>query len=80
MFGLTPDSCAQSAISITKADSDLNHPVRAVYVGTSGNLRVTTINGQDVTFVGVAAGTIVPVSVKRIWSTNTTAGSFIGLS
>lgn len=80
MFGLTPDSCAQSAISITKADSDLGHPVRCLFVGTGGNVRVTTITGQDVTFTGVATGTILPVSVKRVWSTNTTASNIIGLS
>lgn len=80
MFGLSPDSCAQSAVSITKADSDLDHPVRSLYVGTTGNVRVTTVNGHDVVFVGVPAGTLLPVSIKRLWSTSTTAGSFIGLS
>lgn len=78
-FGLTPDSCAASAISITKADSDLAHPVRSLYIGGAGNIRVTTVNGHDVTFVGVLAGTILPVSVKRVWSTNTTATSIVGL-
>lgn len=79
-FGLTPDSCAASAVAITRADSDLAHPVRSLYVGTAGNLRVTTVNGQDVTFVGVLAGTIIPVSVKRVWLTNTTANNIVGLS
>lgn len=80
MFGLSPDSCAQSAVSITAANSDLSHPVRSLYVGSAGNVRVTTINGHDVVFVGVTAGSILPISVKRVWSTNTTASNFIGLS
>jgi hypothetical protein len=79
-FGLSPDSCAASAIAITKADSDLGHPVRSLYIGGAGNVRVTTVNNHDVTFVGVLAGTILPVSVKRVWSTNTTATSIVGLS
>ena len=79
-FGLTPDSCAASAVAITKADSDLAHPVRSLYIGGAGNIRVTTVNGQDVTFTGVLAGTILPVSVKRVWSTNTTATGIVGLS
>jgi hypothetical protein len=79
-FGLSPDSCAQSAIAITPADSDLAHPVRSLYIGGNGNLRVTTINGQDVTFTNISAGTILPVSVRRVWSTNTTSTSILGLS
>ena len=79
-FGLTPDSCAASAIAITKADADLDHPVRSLYIGGAGNIRVTTVNGQDVTFVGLLAGTILPVSVKRVWSTNTSVTGIIGLS
>ena len=79
-FGLSPDSCAGSAVAITTANSDLAHPVRSLYVGGAGNVRVTTVNGQDVTFVGVQAGTILPISVKRVWSTSTTATSIVGLS
>jgi hypothetical protein len=80
MFQTTPDSCAKTAVSITPADSDLAVPCRALYVGTGGNLRVTTINGNDVTIANVAAGTILPVSVKRVWTTSTTASNIIGLS
>jgi len=79
-FGMSPDSCAQSATSITPADSDLSLPMRSLYIGGSGNVRVTTVNGHDVTFVGVAAGTILPVSIKRVWTTSTTATNIIGLS
>lgn len=80
MFSTTPDSCAKTAVAITPADSDLTVPCRALYVGTGGNLRVTTINNNDVTFFNVAAGTILPVSVKRVWATSTTALNIIGLS
>ena len=80
MYGLTPDSCAQSAVSITKADSDLSVPVRSLFVGTGGDVRVTTVNGHDVLLKNIANGSLLPISVKRVWSTNTTAGDFIGLS
>jgi len=80
MYGLTPDSCAQSAVAITPADSDLSVVQRCLYIGTGGNVRVTTINGHDVTFTGIISGSLLPVTVKRVWTTNTTASNIIGLS
>jgi hypothetical protein len=79
MFSKTADSCASMAIAITPADADLVQHVRALYVGTGGALRVTTVLGNDVTFTNVADGSIMPVSVKRVWSTSTTASNIIGL-
>jgi hypothetical protein len=80
MFSTTPDSCAKIATAITPADSDLAAASRALYIGTSGNLRVTTTSGNDVTFANVASGTILPVSVNRVWATSTTASNIIGLA
>lgn len=80
MIEKTPDSCAQGVVSITPADSDLSSSVRALYVGTGGNVRVTTVNGDDVVFYNAASGTILPVSVKRVWSSTTTASNILGLS
>lgn len=70
---------AKRAVAITAADSDLNTPVRGLYVGTSGIVRVTTTGGDDVTIPSVPAGTILPLEVKRVWSTTTTASGFVGL-
>src|SRR3990167_3224603 len=50
-------------------------PNRAIWVGGAGNLQVQTQNGETVTIVGVVAGTLLPLSVKRVLSTNTTATS-----
>jgi hypothetical protein len=79
-FELSPDSCARSAVAITPANSDLSAPVRALYVGGSGNIKITTITGNEVTIVNVASGSILPISVKRVWSSSTTATNIIGLS
>jgi len=46
-------------------------PARALYVGGAGNLEVDTAEGQTVTFTGVTAGSILPVSVKRVRATST---------
>lgn len=78
-FSVTPDSCAYIAISITAADSDLTSPVRALYVGTPGDVRITTPGGGAVTFKNVQMGTVLPIMVQRVWSTGTTAGDIVGL-
>lgn len=69
---------ASGAFSITPADSDLGTPARALWVGTAGDLRVTLIQGGDVVLKGAFG--LVPVSVKRVWSTNTTAANIVGLT
>lgn len=70
---------AEYAEAITPDDSDLTRIASGLYVGTGGNLRVTTVHKQDVVFVGVPGGTFVPVRVKRVWNTNTTASDIVGL-
>lgn len=63
------------AASITPSDTIDLPQVSVVFVGVSGNVKVTTAQGSDVTFTGVNAGTVLPVQVRRVWSTGTTATS-----
>lgn len=79
MFSKSADSCASFAQAITPADSDLLQPYRCIYVGTGGDIKVTTTGGSTVTFTSVPGGAVLPVSVSRVWSTGTTASSIIGL-
>lgn len=78
-FSTTPDSCAVNCIAITPADADLVAPVRAIYVGGSGNLRISDTGGGAVTFSNVPAGVILPVMARRVWLTGTTASNIVGL-
>ncbi len=55
------------------------NPGCVLYVGNTGNLRVLTTSNADLTFVGIPAGSFVPVQVKRVFSTNTTATDIIAL-
>ncbi len=50
-----------------------------LYIGTAGNIRVTTVAGDDVTFQGINTGTFFPVNVLKVWSTSTTASNIIAL-
>lgn len=71
---------ARGAAAITKHDSTNFSPCRAIYVGGAGDVVVVFAeNGEAVTFVGVPAGTVLPVAAKRVNSTNTTATSMVAL-
>ena len=71
---------ADSAISVTPSDSTLYQRVRGVYVGGAGNLAVTFPGSSTaVTFVGVAAGSLLPIQAEKIMSKNTTATDILAL-
>lgn len=70
----------ESAFSVTPNDAaDLAFATRGVYVGVSGDLHVTLADGDEVTFVGLAAGVIHPIRVLRVHATGTTATSIVGV-
>lgn len=50
-----------------------------LYVGAAGNVSVTTVGGDTVTFDAVPAGTILPVQILYVNSTGTATSSFIAL-
>ena len=60
-----------SAVTVSDATPDPAGPFRGLWVGAAGSVKVTTRDGDDVTFVGVPAGTVLPVAVSRVWSTGT---------
>ena len=71
---------ACNAVLVSPSDStDLTYVTRAVYVGTSGNMKVTMQDSGTVLFTGVPAGTTLPIRVTRIWSTTTTASTILAL-
>jgi hypothetical protein len=72
----------ESAFAPTKSDTldDPNGTFAAFYVGSTGDVKVHTVNGQDVTFVAVQAGTGIPIAHTRVWLTGTGAGSILCLA
>lgn len=65
------------AATVTPSDTVNFSTASVVYVGTGGNVRVLTAQGTDVTFTAVLAGSILPVQVLRVYSTNTTATNLV---
>lgn len=52
-----------------------------IYVGVGGDISVETITGQTpIVFKNMASGTILPVRVKRVNSTSTTATDMVAIN
>ena len=75
---------AANAIAVVASDT-IDIPTgtvsaaRALYIGGAGDVALVTENGDSVTFVGLLAGTILPVRCTRVDSTNTTATSIVAI-
>ncbi|WP_152982211.1 spike base protein, RCAP_Rcc01079 family [Prosthecomicrobium hirschii] len=62
------------AAAVTPSDStDLTTDARSLYIGGSGNVKVTTSGGSTETFYNLSAGSYLVQRVHRVWSTGTTA-------
>ncbi len=64
--------------SVSSQDGSGNNGC-VLYIGGDGDVKVTTTGGDDVTFIGLLAGTFFPVQVTRVWATGTTATNIIAL-
>ncbi|CAB4123800.1 hypothetical protein UFOVP48_85 [uncultured Caudovirales phage] len=65
------------AVTFTQSDT-VNLPTPSViYVGVTGDVKVTTAQGDNAVFVAVPAGQVIPVQVIRVWTTGTTASSML---
>ena len=70
----------ERALAVLPDDAaDLPQVTRALYVGGAGNLTVTMRGGDVVTFEGVSGGTLLPVRVRRVYASGTTASGILGL-
>lgn len=69
---------ATKAATVTKSDSTVLAKTRAIWVGGAGNLAVLMAGDSSaVTITGVAAGSLLPISVTKVMSTNTTATNIV---
>ena len=69
-------------------DEDLPIPTRAFYVGGAGNINCVLTgklssnvqhNSANSIFVGVVAGTFIPVRSQKVWAEGTTATFLLGI-
>ena len=72
------DSPVRHMAAVTPNDStDLTIASRGLYIGGAGNIKVTTVDGDTATMVGVTAGSYYPIRIARVWSTDTTATNIL---
>lgn len=69
---------ATGGAAVTPSDSADITETRGLYIGTAGNLKVTFADGTTATLTSVANG-VIPLKVKRVWATGTTATGITAL-
>jgi hypothetical protein len=74
----TEDGPAYDAVAVTPSDTTDLHNVRALYIGTTGDIAIVTIGGASVTFANVPVG-FFPVRCTKVKSTGTTATDIVAL-
>lgn len=75
-----PTVASGSFSAITPDNSNDIRVSRGLYIGGAGNIRVTgERDNGTVDFVGVLAGTVLPIRVRRVHATGTTASSIVAL-
>lgn len=70
------------ATAVTKSDSTIVGPTRAIYVGGTGDVAVIMWGDNTATavvFKAVPVGTFLPINVQKVMSTNTTATQMVAL-
>jgi len=70
---------AHHAVAVTPNDKvDLPAVSTAMFIGTAGNLKVTMLGGESLTFNNIPVGWH-PIRVTRVWAANTTAANIIAV-
>ncbi|MBN2231709.1 MAG: hypothetical protein JW781_02665 [Deltaproteobacteria bacterium] len=71
---------AEECVSITPSDAaNLTNPIRGLYVGVSGDVKIVDMRGNTITFAGLAAGIIHPIRAVKVFDTDTTATDIVGV-
>jgi hypothetical protein len=71
------DPAADAAVVTT--GTDVPNGARGLYVGGAGDVVVITSVGNQRTFVGVQAGSILPIRVRQVVTSGTTATNMLAL-
>jgi hypothetical protein len=68
----------RGAFNVTPSDTGTIRETKALYIGTSGDLKVDMADGSTVTFSSIGVG-FHELSVKRVYATGTTATNIVAL-
>jgi len=74
-----PNGAPVNIVAITPDDTnDLAREIRCLWVGVTGNVKIRTPGGQEVTLPAVAAGGWHPIRAQKVFATGTTATTILG--
>lgn len=77
MANVVEAASAGDGFAITKSDTTVFCAI-ALYVGTTGDVALVTSRDTTLTFIGVPAGTVLPIRCKKVLAA-TTASNILGL-
>lgn len=76
----TDTAAAYRGAAVTKSDATILPVTRALYIGGAGDVAVIFAGDTAaVTLAGALAGSVLPVQVTKVMSTNTTATNIVAL-
>lgn len=78
-MSLYSNGANDNAAAVTPSDSTVLPTTNGIYVGGAGNVAVTMVGGQVVTFTAPLVGSVLPVRATKVMATNTTATLLIAL-
>jgi hypothetical protein len=67
---------ANGGAAVTPADTGTLTP-GTLYIGTGGDIKVKTVDGDTLTFANIPDGTFFPIQVVQVFSTDTTADDIL---
>ena len=68
------------AVDISSTNHQFAQNKSSLYIGGTGNVRLNMGNGEEVVFVGIQAGTVIPVFFNQIHQSGSTATSMLALN
>jgi hypothetical protein len=69
---------AANAAAVTPSDTaNLPTSSKRLWVGTAGNVKVTTVGGSTVTYDNVPSGAYLQVRAQQVFATGTTASNIV---
>jgi hypothetical protein len=72
-------SSARRFADVSPHDTNTIDEFKALYIGGDGNVVVVNSEGDEVTFIGLTAGSILPVYGIQVKDTDTTATNIVAL-
>lgn len=77
--GLQSPATSAEEVDISSEDHTFTNTTRGIYVGGTGDMTVTMLDGQEVTFATIPAGTILPIRAVSVTRATTDATTMVGL-